>query len=152
ASLLSALIFGIVPALRMAKIDPNPSLKGGKVAAQAATQSRFGKALVVAQVALSLLLLVGAGLVVRTLINLQNLPVGFDQQNGMLFQIGSDATGYKGVQLNALLGEVEEKVKAVPGVQAASFALLIFQGGWSSAVFARDQNLPAGQNRIVWNN
>jgi predicted permease len=152
ASLLSALIFGTAPALRAARIEPNSSLKSGKGAGQAASRSRFGKALVVAQVALSLLLLVGAGLFARTLINLQNLPSGFNQQKVLLFRIGSDATGYKGAQLSALLGEVEEKVKVVPGVQAASFALFIFQGGWSSAVFTRDQHLPKGQSRLVWNN
>jgi predicted permease len=152
ASLLSALIFGTAPALRAARIEPNSTLKVGKGAAQSTSRSRFGKALVVAQVALSLLLLVGAGLFVRTLINLQNLPSGFNQQNVMLFRIGSTATGYKGAQLSALLGEVEEKVKATPGVQAASFSLFVFQGGWSSAVFTRDQNPPGGQSRIVWNN
>jgi predicted permease len=77
ASLLSALIFGTVPALRAARIEPNSSLKGGKNASQAKSLSRFGKALVVVQVALSLVLLVGAGLFVRTLISLQSLPSGY---------------------------------------------------------------------------
>jgi predicted permease len=152
ASLLSALIFGTAPALRAARIEPNSSLKSGKGAAQSTSRSRFGKALVVAQVALSLLLLVGAGLFVRTLINLQSLSSGYNQQNAMLFRVGSDATAYKGAQLSTLLREVEETVKTVPGVQAASFSLLVFQGGWSSPVFTRDENLPAGQSRQVWNN
>ncbi|HKQ73673.1 MAG TPA: ABC transporter permease [Blastocatellia bacterium] len=152
ASLLSAIIFGTAPALRAARIEPNSSLKSGKGASHAASRSRFGKLLVVAQVALSLVLLVGAGLFVRTLINLQNLPSGFNQQSVMVFRIGSTATGYKGAQLKALLGEIEEKVKAVPGVQAASFSLFVFQGGWSSSVFTRDQIQPEGQSRLVWNN
>jgi predicted permease len=152
ASLLSALIFGMAPALCAARIKPISSLKSGKGAAQSTSRGRFGKALVVAQVALSLLLLVGAGLFVRTLINLQNRPSGYNQQNAMLFRIGSDATAYKGAQLSALLREVEEKVRAIPGVQSASFSLLVFQGGWSSPVFTRDENLPAGQSRQVWNN
>src|SRR5262245_38985991 len=87
ASLLSALIFGTAPAMRAARIEPNASLKSGKGPAQSTSRSRFGKALVVAQVALSLLLLVGAGLFVRNLINLQNLPSGFNQQNVMLFYV-----------------------------------------------------------------
>jgi predicted permease len=152
ASLVSALIFGIAPALRAARIEPNSSLKSGKGAAQTTPRSRFGKALVVAQVALSLLLLIGAGLFVRTLINLQNLPSGYNQQNAMLFRIGSDATGYKGAELSALLGEVEQKVKDVPGVRSASFSLLVFQGGWSSSVFTRDQHPLAEQGQLVWNN
>jgi predicted permease len=151
-SLLSALIFGTAPAIRAARIEPNSSLKGGKGAAQAASRSRFGKALVVAQVALSLLLLVGAGLFVRTLINLQNLPSGFNQQNVMLFYVDTTTTGYEGDQLNALLREVEERVKATPGVQAASFSAYFFnQGAWTSSIFTRDQNLPEGQSRDVSN-
>src|SRR5262245_481715 len=103
ASLLSALIFGTAPALRAARIEPNSSLKGGKGAAQARSQSRFGKALVVAQVALSLLLLVGAGLFVRSLINLQRLPSGYDQGNVLLIRTDISATGYQGVHSIALL-------------------------------------------------
>ncbi len=151
-SLFSAIIFGTAPALRASRIEPNSSLKSGKGASDAASRSRLGKALVVAQVALSLVLLVGAGLFVRTLINLQNLPSGFDQQNVFVLRIGSTAIGYKGAQLNSLLGGVEEKVKAIPGVRAASFSLLVFQGGWSSSVFTRDQIQLEIQNRIVWNN
>src|SRR5262249_10609075 len=107
-SLLSALIFGTAPALRAARIEPNSSLKGGKAAEQGASQSRFGKALVVAQVALSLLLLVGAGLFVRTLINLRSLPSGYDQENVLVVSADIAATGYQGVQRSALLHELEE--------------------------------------------
>ena len=153
ASLLSAVIFGTMPALRAARIEPNALLKGGKGAAQATSQSPLGKALVVVQVALSLLLLIGAGLFVRTLINLQNVPTGFNQQNVLLVRVDTATTGYKVAQLAPLLREVEEKVKTVPGVQAASFSFMIFnQGQWTSAVFTREQTLPEGVSRIVRNN
>jgi predicted permease len=153
ASLLSALIFGSAPALRAARIEPNASRTGGKGTAQTTSQGLFGKALVIAQVALSLLLLVGAGLFVRTLINLQSLPSGFNQQNVLLFQIDTATTGYNGAQLGALLREVEDKVKTVPGVQAASFSFFIFnQGQWTSLAYTRDQNMPEGQSRTIRNN
>jgi len=153
ASLLSAVIFGTAPALRAARIEPNSALKGGKGTVQASSQSLLGKALVVAQVALSLLLLVGAGLFVRTLINLQNVPTGFNQQNVMLFQIDTATTGYKDAQFAPLLREVEEKVKAVPGAQAAAFSFFVFnQGAWTGDVFTREQNPPEGQSRIVRKN
>jgi predicted permease len=153
-SLLSALLFGLAPALRAARIEPNAALKGGKGAAQGTVQSPFGKALVVAQVALSLLLLVGAGLFVRTLINLQNVTTGFNQQNALLFQVDTATSGVKeGPQLVALMRDVEEKVKTIPGVQAASFAFITFnQGAWTSRAFTRDQNPPQGQSRSVMNN
>jgi len=151
-SLFSALIFGTAPALRAARIEPNSMHKGGKGVAQSTSRSVFSKALVVTQIALSLLLLVGAGLFVRTLINMQNLPSGFNQQNVMLFYVDTTTTGYKGAQLDALLLEVEERVKAVTGVQAASFSAYFFnQGAWTSAMFTRDQNLPERQSRIFNN-
>ena len=156
ASLLSAVIFGTAPALRAVRIELNDSLKSGKGAVQAGGQSPFGKALVVAQVALSLLLLVGAGLFVRTLINLQNVPTGFNQQNVMLFQIDTSATGYKDAQFVPLLRDVEEKVKAVPGVQAASFSFVVFnQGQWTSVVSTRDLPMPSpseAPGRVTRNN
>jgi len=153
ASLLSALIFGTAPALRAARIEPNSSLKDGKGAAQGASQSRFGKALVVAQVALSLLLLVGAGLFVRTLINLRSLPSGYDQENVLLVSADIAAIGYQGVQRSALLREVEEKVKTLPGVRAASFSLVVFnQGFWPATIFTRDLNAMDREKRVIRNN
>jgi predicted permease len=152
-SLLSALIFGTAPALRAIRIEPNASLKGGKGAVQAGSQSPLGKALVITQVALSLLLLVGAMLFVRTLINLQNVPTGFNQQNVMLFKLDTAAMGYRDAQLANVMREVEEAVKIVPGVEAASFSFIIFnQGLWTSPAFTRGQNQPEGQSRTVRNN
>jgi predicted permease len=152
-SLLSALIFGTAPALRASRIEPNSSLKGGKGEAQALSRSRFGKALVVAQVALSLLLLVGAGLFVRTLINMQSLPSGYDQENVLLFHTDISAPGYKDVQRSAMLREVEAKVKAVPGVQAASFSLFVFnQGIWPTTILTRDYNTPERESPVIRNN
>ncbi|MFL6273810.1 MAG: ABC transporter permease [Blastocatellia bacterium] len=153
ASLLSAVIFGTAPALRAARIEPNAALKSGRGTVQAGSQSPLGKALVVGQVALSLLLLVGAGLFVRTLINLQNVPTGFNQQNAMVFEIDTAATGYKDEQFPALLREVEEKVKTVPGVQADGFSFLLFnQGGWTSLVTTRDQTATDIERPIVRQN
>jgi predicted permease len=153
ASLASAVIFGTAPALRAARIEPNSALKGGKGAAQAASQSPFGKALVVGQVALSLLLLVGAGLFVRTLLNLQRLPTGFNTQNVMLLRTDVATTGYKDAQLAHVLREVEERVKAVPGVQAAAFSFVVFnQGGWSGPVSTRDPIPAEKQSRTVRHN
>ena len=152
-SALCAIVFGTVPALRAARVEPNTSLKGGKTLN--ALRNPLGKAFVVAQVALSLLLLVGAGLFVRTLVNLQSIPSGFKQENAMLFMIDTSATGYKGddPRLPALLSEVERKVKQIPGVQAASFAFITFnQGFWSGPAYTREDNIPEGQSRSLRNN
>jgi predicted permease len=155
ASVLCAVVFGIAPALRASRIEPNTSLKGGKNTAPSSLRNPLGKAFVVAQVALSLLLLVGAGLFVRTLINLQSIPSGFNQENVLLFQVDTSATGLKGddPKTPALLNEVEQKVKAIPGVQAASFAFITFhQGFWTTPAYTREANSLEGVSRTLRNN
>ena len=150
---LCAIGFGIAPALRASRTQPNTSLKSGK--SSALLRNPLGKTFVVAQVALSLLLLIAAGLFVRTLIKLQSIPSGFNQENAVLLQVDTSATGYKGddPKLPALLNEVEEKVKQVPGVQAASFAFIVFnQGFWTSSAHSRGDNIPEGQSRSLRNN
>ncbi len=155
-SALCAFVFGIAPALRATRIEPNSSLKAGKSTTVSPLKNPLGKAFVVAQVALSLLLLVGAGLFVRTLINLQSIPTGFNEENAMLFQVDTSATGYKAEndpRLPAMLSEVEDKVRAIPNVQAASFAFFVFhQGQWSSAAYTREDGIAEGQSRQLRNN
>jgi predicted permease len=154
ASLLCAVVFGIAPALRAARTEPNTSLKGGKTGALTTMRNPLAKAFVVAQVALSLLLLVGAGLFLRTLINLQNIPSGFNLENVLLFQIDTSAPGYKDddPKLPAFLREIEDKTRSIPGVQAASFAFITFnQGFWTSRAYTRDQNLTDNQRRVRHN-
>jgi predicted permease len=154
ASLLSAFIFGMAPAIRATKFDLTPALKDGR-GDSAMTRSLLGKAIVVSQVALSLLVLVGAGLFVRTLINLRNVDTGFNHQNVILFQPASDAVGYKedDPRLTDLYREVEEKVSAIPGVRAASFSLFSFnQGAWTSPISIPGGAQPAGGTPVILNN
>ena len=150
-SVLCAIVFGTAPALRASRTEPNTSLKGGKTT----TRNPLGKAFVVVQVALSLLLLVGAGLFVRTLINLQSIPSGFNQENAMLLEMDTSATGYKfdDPKLPVLLHDVESKVRAIPGMQAASFAFFTFnQGAWTSPAYTREQNSVNDDNRSIRRN
>ena len=154
ASLLSAIIFGIVPAIRATKFDLNPALKDGR-GDSAMTRSLLGKALVVSQVALSLLVLVSAGLFVRSLINLRNVDTGFSPQNVLLLQPATDSVGYKDddPRLTNLYREVEEKVSAIPGVRAASFSLFSFnQGAWINPVNVQGGAPPLGGNPGILNN
>ena len=151
--MLCAVVFGIAPALRASRTEPNTSLKGGKTST--ALRNPLGKMFVIVQVALSLLLLVGAGLFVRTLINLQSISSGFNQENVMMFQVDISSAGYKSdnPKLPALMQEVEDKVKAIPGVQSAAFAFIVFnQGFWTSRAHSRSDNIPEGQSRTLRNN
>ncbi len=155
ASVLCAVVFGTAPALRASRIEPNISLKSGKNTAPSSLRNPLGKLFVIAQVALSLLLLVGAGLFVRTLINLQSIPSGFNQENVLLFQVDTSATGLKGddPRVPALLTEVEQKVKAIPGVQAAAFSYITFhQGFWTTPAFSNEAPPLEGMYRRIRNN
>jgi predicted permease len=152
-SVLCALVFGTAPALRASRIEPNTSLKAGKTLT--ALRNPLAKAFVAGQVALSLLLLVGAGLFVRTLINLQNIPSGFNQDHAMLFNVDTSATGYKGddPRVGPMLQDIEARVKMVPGVQAASFAFFTFnQGLWTGPAYSQEDNIPEARNRTIQNN
>ncbi|HSE38415.1 MAG TPA: ABC transporter permease, partial [Blastocatellia bacterium] len=94
-SVVSAVVFGTAPAIRASRVELNASLKSNRASSHAITRSLLGKSLLVSQVALSLVLLVGAGLFVRTLVNLQRVDTGFNQEQVLLFQIDTDAIGYK---------------------------------------------------------
>jgi predicted permease len=155
ASLLCAIVFGTAPALRATRIEPNASLKAGKNTPRGTLRNPLGKAFVVGQVAISLLLLVAAGLFIRTLVKLQSIPSGFNEENAVLFRVDTSTTGYKDgdPKLGALMTEVEDKVRAIPNVQAASFAFITFgQGFWTSPAFTREVDIPEGQSRTLRNN
>jgi len=100
------------------------------------------------------LLLIGAGLFVRTLMNLESVDTGFNQEHVLLFQIDSDSIGYKeDARLASLYRDVEEKVSLIPGVRAASFSLFAFnQGGWTSSASSRGGSTSAQIFRNVKNN
>src|SRR5262249_55888579 len=94
-SLLTGIVFGIVPAWRATRVDLTPSLKDTGRGSSATTRSLLSRSLAVAQVSLSLLLLIGAGLLVRTLINLQRVETGFNEENLLLFHVDPSLLGYK---------------------------------------------------------
>jgi predicted permease len=122
-ALLTGLLFGLAPALQATRIEPNSALKEGASTSTRA-RSRFGNALVVAQVALSLLLLIGAGLFVRTLHNLKTLDAGFRPEGVMTMGINPPEGAYQGERLTALWKDVLARVERLPSVRAASLTTL----------------------------
>jgi predicted permease len=118
-AVLSGLIFGFVPALKSVRPDVAPVLKdqagsvlGGSV------QARFRKALVVGQVALSLLLLIGAGLFMRSLRNLKAVDTGFRPDHIIGFTVRPSLIGYNDNRSNAFFDRLRERLAALPGVSA----------------------------------
>src|SRR5262245_15133090 len=122
-ALLTCLLFGLAPALHAMRVNPSPALKEGGDG-RATPRSRFGKLLVVAQVALSLLLLVGGGLFLRSLQNLKNLDPGFKTKGVLTMQVDPQARQYQGSQLNTFWQELLTRVRAIPGVSAATLSAL----------------------------
>ncbi|HEV2689422.1 MAG TPA: FtsX-like permease family protein, partial [Bryobacteraceae bacterium] len=135
-ALVTGLFFGLAPALRMTRVDVGPSLKEGKGTARSQSRSRFGQALVAGQVALALFLMIGAGLFVRTLTKLEQTNAGFDRTHTVLLDIDSDASSAKGPALVAVRQRVLERIRALPGVQAASYSMLSFnEGRWTTMLW-----------------
>jgi predicted permease len=125
-SLLTGVLFGLAPAFRAARVDLNSVLKGTSRGAvgTAAQGGRMpvGKILVVAQVALSLLLLIVAGLFVHSFQKLANVQVGYDHDHLMLFGLNPIESGYKGPAISQLYKDLLDRIRAVPGVRAVSLS------------------------------
>ncbi|MGH9861663.1 MAG: FtsX-like permease family protein, partial [Candidatus Acidiferrales bacterium] len=133
-SLLSGVLFGLAPARRATSQDLTTALKQGRRTTGAV--SRLSKGLIVAQVALSLLLLVGAGLFLRTLHNLQRVNLGFNQENLLVFRLQPERGGYKDERLIQFYHRLFERLDNLPGVRAATFGrkLLIARDNWSNGI------------------
>jgi predicted permease len=126
-SILAGLLFGLAPALRSTRLDLMPALKGtvGNLSSVSQTgirRLRLGSGLVVAQVALSVLVLAGAGLLVRTLANLKNLDPGFDTRKLLLFGIDPTLSGYNHAKVQSLYRSLEDRLRSLPGVIAVSYS------------------------------
>ena len=133
-SLLTGVLFGLAPAWRATGVDLATSLKHSRRVT--GTVSRLSKGLIVAQVALSLLLLVGAGLFIRTLYNLQRVSLGFNQENLLLFRLQPEQSGYKDERLMRFYQQLFARLDNLPGVRAATFGrvALIAQDNYVNGV------------------
>ncbi len=122
ASLATGLVFGLAPAFQMARVDVNRALKEGTSrGTTAAAQGRLRGGLVVAEVALSLLLLIGAALMIQTFINLRRVAPGFDPRNVLTFQISPSGPNYDTTaKTSDFYRRALERVKSLPGVEAAA--------------------------------
>ena len=128
-SLLTGILFGIAPAFRGARVDLTPALKEGEGSCTSSGHGggkwfSIGNALVVAQVALAIVVLVGAGLLVRTLQNLRSIDVGFDSHNILIFEIDPTLIGYKGPQMDSFYRDLQWRLSEIPGVKSASYSMV----------------------------
>jgi predicted permease len=123
-SIATGVLFGLVPAFRTTRTTLAPALREQTATDRSGQRLRLGlgRSLVVVQVALSLLLLVGAGLFIRTLINLQRVDLGINRANVLLFSLAPGTAGYEGPRLMALYDRLLEQIGAQPGVRSASIS------------------------------
>jgi predicted permease len=136
-SFLTGIIFGILPALRATNVDLTPALKDTGRSSSGIGRSWLSKSLVVVQVSLSVLLLIGAGLLIRTLRNLQHVDMGFNANNVLLFKVDPSLLGYKDEKLADLYQRSFSRLEAVPGVQSVTFSRspLLAQSSWTSSAY-----------------
>ena len=155
-ALLTGLLFGLVPALQAMRLDLWTTLKdvvgaitgtGGSV--------KLRKGLVIAQVALSFLLLAGAGLFVKTLANLKNMSSGFhDAENLVTFQVDPALNGYSVPRLLAFYKRALENIRSLPGVKSSGFAAVpVLAGGeWDSTMSVEGHKSRDGEDMQAFMN
>ncbi|MEW6210957.1 MAG: ABC transporter permease [Acidobacteriota bacterium] len=121
SSLATGAIFGLIPAIAASKVNLTESLKeGGRGSAGSLRHNRTRSALVISEVALALVLLVGAGLLVQSLIRLQRVNAGFDPNNLLTFTVSLPGRKYNAQQTVAFYNQLTDRIAALPGVSAAS--------------------------------
>lgn len=122
-SLLTAFVFGLIPALQSSRFELNRTLReeAGAVSASA-YQARFRKGLVVAQVALSMLLIAGAGLFARSFYNLKTLDPGFETADLITFHVDPSLNGYDQTRIKRFYESMLNDLKRLPGVASVSLA------------------------------
>ncbi|MGB2645588.1 MAG: ABC transporter permease [Candidatus Acidiferrum sp.] len=141
-TLLTGVIFGLVPALQTTKPNVAVTLKDEAAAVVGGAHGGLRKSLVIAQVTLSLLLLIGAGLFVRSLGNLRNLGPGFPTQNLIGFEIDPSFSGYSVERMKVFYPQLTEALATIPGVQSVGLASnrILEDNEWDSSMSVEGYN------------
>ncbi|MGD0693794.1 MAG: ABC transporter permease [Terriglobia bacterium] len=120
-SVITGIVFGLAPALRTSRLDLVSGLKDG-TPGSGQTRSRLRSILVTAQVAVCLVLLIGAGLCLRSLANAQSIDPGFDTNNALVASLNVETSGYNEARGRAFYKDLLDRAAALPGVRAISLA------------------------------
>ena len=147
-AIISGIFFGLAPALQATRVDITPALKETRASESHGKSRRFGirfglsQVLVVTQIGISLLLVVAAGLFVRTITNLHSVNLGFNAENILIFALNATQAGYKDAALKQFYQELEHRFQAIPGVRSATSSDLPMVGGWSSSTSITVPGIP----------
>ncbi len=152
--LFTALAFGLFPALQATRPDLASTLKDQANAVAGGSQAGWRKLLVCAQVSLSLLLLIGAGLFVGTLKNLKTLNPGFEVTDLLSFAVNPTLNGYNAARSKLFYRQLNENLSSVPGVRSAALAVVapLSFDEWDSTVTVQGYVAKPGEDMNPWNN
>jgi predicted permease len=158
AALLSSLVFGVAPALRAGGVDPLATLRAAGPASSSRRRPGVTDPFVIAQIAMSMMLVVGAALLVRTVINLEGAPLGFDQDRILIASLNARIAGGIGADAHAtdarpevldLWNRVYERIGVLPGVERATLARYSpFGGSNSSSSLEIEGHVPAADEHV----
>jgi predicted permease len=151
-SLATGILFGIAPAVRAAREDLAHQLK--EATASTTQSGGLARALVASQIGVSVVLLFGAGLFVRTLRNLDGQHLGFERDNLLLFDVDPERSGYTGQRGMALHNQLAERIAKLPGVRSVTYMQeALLSGTFISTSTATDgPPLPAGRSNEAYSN
>jgi predicted permease len=142
AALFTGLLFGLAPAWNAFASTPATSLRQTGTAGETHFRRLFGKSLVVAQVALSVVLLSAAGLFIRHLSNLEHLDLGFHRDHVLLVTLDPQHSGYEGEQLSRAYQELLGRLETIPGVRSATLSASTPISGSGAASFVKVEGHP----------
>jgi predicted permease len=151
---VTGILFGIAPAFRATRGDVRGVLKETSRSV-VASRSLLSKSLLVVQVAISLVLLIGAGLFLRTLTNLRNVDVGFDPQNLVLFRVNPQLNRYDEQRIGRLYQDMMDRLSTIGGVRAVALSNPALLSGSvnSTSLFVQGRTYAQGQqdsiNRLI---
>jgi len=154
-SLLTGILFGMIPAFRFSKVTLHDNLKDNSITTTDRQGKRVRSALVVSEVALSVALLIGAGLLVKSLFRLVNADLGFDAQNVLTMELRPSRNRYRdNAQFAVVLHDILDRIKAHPGVEAVALSNTLpgIEDGWQNDIFPEGHPplKPGDQINVDW--
>src|SRR5947209_4965889 len=133
-SLLTGIVFGLAPAFQTSRVNLHDTLKEGGRSGKAGVRRGVRNALVVAEVSLAVVLLVGAGLLIRSFMQLQQVNPGFEPRGVLTMMVSLPANKYaEDVQRDAFMRQVLERVRALPGVKSAAAITTLPMSGFNQS-------------------
>ncbi len=153
AAVITGLLFGVLPALQMSRTNVNEALKeGGRGSTSAARSHRLRTTLVIGEIALSLILLAGAGLMIKSFLRMANEEAGFDTTNLLTMRVSLPGTEFDSVTARVqALEEIVGRARALPGVRAASYVsiLPLADNGWRSPILVEGKEFERGTEPVT---